>query len=215
MSIYTILLYILVSLAGISLVKYVIYLISAPFYYVKRARLLKPSKALTQEQIEQQLPVSVVVPAWNEEVGIQNTLKSLYLNTYNNMEIIVVSDGSTDNTAQKVYEFKDKILPTLTTDKTHKRITFYEKENGGKGSALNYGIKRSRGKIIITVDADTVFEKDAIYKIVRYFINPEVDAGVGNVKVANNRTLIGFLQQLEYTMGFYFKRTHAVLIANT
>jgi len=94
--------------------------------------------------------------------------------------------------------------------KKGKSFKFYSKKNGGKGSALNYGIKKSVGNLIVTMDADTIFEKDALIKAARYFINKNLDAAVGNVKISNSRTLLGLIQQIEYTMGFYFKRTHSI-----
>ena len=89
----------------------------------------------------------------------------------------------------------------------------FQKENGGKGSALSFGIEKANGEIIVTMDADSAYEKHAIERIVEYFKDPKINAVVGNVKVSNNDTLIGYLQQLEYLFGFYYKRTHAVLDA--
>ena len=75
------------------------------------------------------------------------------------------------------------------------------------------GIKQSKGEIIFTIDADSVIERSAIKNMVQYFEDPSIWAAVGNVKVSNNHTLIGFLQRLEYMFGFYFKRAHAVMNA--
>jgi cellulose synthase/poly-beta-1,6-N-acetylglucosamine synthase-like glycosyltransferase len=127
--------------------------------------------------------------------------------TYNNLEIVVVNDGSTDNTDFLVRDFIDHEFKTISTSKT---ITYIHKSNGGKGSALNAGIKNSNGDIIVTMDADTIFENDAIFNAVKYFYKTDLDAAVGNVKIANSRSLIGIIQQIEYTVGFYFKRTHSV-----
>jgi glycosyltransferase involved in cell wall biosynthesis len=130
--------------------------------------------------------------------------------TYNNLEIVVVNDGSTDNTDFLVRDFIDHEFKTISTSKT---ITYIHKSNGGKGSALNAGIKNSNGDIIVTMDADTIFENDAIFNAVKYFYKTDLDAAVGNVKIANSRSLIGIIQQIEYTVGFYFKRTRSIGLA--
>jgi glycosyltransferase involved in cell wall biosynthesis len=90
-------------------------------------------------------------------------------------------------------------------------VKYLAKPNGGKGSALNFGINKARGEVVVTMDADTAFSKDAIERLVLYFRDPTIDAVVGNVKVAENDTLVGWIQQLEYLFGFYFKRAHAFL----
>jgi cellulose synthase/poly-beta-1,6-N-acetylglucosamine synthase-like glycosyltransferase len=69
----------------------------------------------------------------------------------------------------------------------------------------------ARGEIVVTMDADSVFDKNALERIVHHFSDKKIDALVGNVKVANNFTLIGYLQSLEYLFGFYYKRAHCVL----
>jgi poly-beta-1,6-N-acetyl-D-glucosamine synthase len=197
--------------AALMLLKYWVLLMFAPWHNVK--------KVLRQRRLYRQYPeraahyrplVSVVVPAWNEEVGILGTVKSLLQNTYNKLEIVIVNDGSDDKSDEIVRHF---LLHELKRDGSGKRIRYLYKPNGGKGSALNTGIKNARGEIVVTMDADSIFEPNAIATLVRYFADPRIDAAVGNVKIARNRTLIGHLQQLEYLFGFYFKRAHSVLDA--
>lgn len=143
--------------------------------------------------------VSVVIPAWNEEVGIGKSIGSLLANTYKNVEIIVVNDGSTDKTEEAVRKFKQR------------KVRYFKKENGGKGTALNFGISKARGEIIVTMDADSVFDRQAIENLVRYFNDDSIMAVVGNVKIGGGRGLIAYIQKLEYRFGFYFKRAHDVL----
>jgi len=168
-------------------------------------------KTLQSRKVKQSYSplVSVIIPAWNEEVGILTSIKSVLAEEYGNVEIIVVNDGSTDKTAKVVNRFLSN--PGNRID--GKTIRYFRKKNGGKGSALNYGIKRARGSIIVTMDADSAHKKDAIVNLVRYFSDPTVDAVVGNVKVRNNRGLVGLLQRIEYVFGFYFKRVHSVFNA--
>lgn len=192
--------------ATLMLVKYFIFLVIAPFYSVKEE--LRKIKLKKRKEKYNPL-VSVIVPAWNEEVGIKKTIKSLIENTHDRIEIIIVNDGSTDNSDAVI---KD-IIEKTEGDVRYKNIAmrYFYKENGGKGTALNLGIEKSKGEIIVTMDADSAFEKNTISNFVEYFTDKNIDAAVGNVKIANKRNIIGLLQRLEYLFGFYYKRTHAVL----
>ncbi len=197
--------------ATIMLVKYYAFLLLAPFHALKeawRAERLR-RQAIVPGQYRPR--VSVIIPAWNEAVGILGTVRSVLANAYPDIEVVIVNDGSTDDSDAVVRQFlqEQKLAPLHPSAKL--RYTY--KENGGKGTALNEGIRQATGEIILTVDADSALHPEAVERLVRYFEDPSVDAAVGNVKVAKNPTLIGLLQQLEYLFGFYFKRAHSVLDA--
>jgi poly-beta-1,6-N-acetyl-D-glucosamine synthase len=195
-------------MTGLAIVKLFTHFCLAPFYEVKE-KLRQIS--VRRHSNRPYLPtLSVIVPAWNEEVGVLKTVQSLLANNYPNLEVVVVNDGSTDATSEKVSEF---ITTGLKEKKFEsKTIKFVDnKKNGGKGKALNDGIKASTGDIILTMDADSAIEKNGLWNLVRYFADPKVMSAVGNVKVANNSTWVGMAQRLEYLFGFYFKRAHAVL----
>ena len=199
-----------VFFAAAMMIKYFIFLVIAPWYEVKRAyrELWRVSHKPKRRIYKNYQPlVSVVIPAWNEEVGIYRSLKSLLQNGYKNIEIVVVNDGSTDKTHDVVQAFvKSKVVR-----ESHISVRYVSKENGGKGKALNHAIERAKGEIIVTMDADSVFAPDAIERLVSYFTDPQIDAVVGNVKIANSKSLIGRIQALEYLFGFYYKRAHCVL----
>ncbi len=195
------------TFATLMLVKYYIFLIISPFYPLKEK--FRKIKVIRKHACKKFEPlVSIIIPAWNEEIGVVKSVKSLLNSTYDKFEIILVNDGSTDSTENVCNSF----IKLQSKDDQNKIIYSY-KQNGGKGSALNHGILKSSGEIIVTMDADSVFDKYALENLVEYFKDPKINAVVGNVKVSNNNTLIGYLQQLEYLFGFYYKRTHAVLDA--
>lgn len=197
-----------VFFAAAMLVKYFIFLIIAPWYRVKMA--LHEVRILKNRQSEHFRPlVSVIVPAWNEEVGILKTVRSLLRNSYPRIEVIVVNDGSTDSTHDIVDAFMK--TPEAAQRHPHVRVHYVSQKNGGKGKALNTGVARAKGDIVVTMDADSVFAKNAIERLVHHFADPRIDAVVGNVKIAANKTLIGQIQALEYMFGFYHKRAHCVL----
>ncbi|MGI5346839.1 bifunctional polysaccharide deacetylase/glycosyltransferase family 2 protein [Streptomyces sp. CA-250714] len=139
-------------------------------------------------------PVTVLVPAYNEEAGIGATVHSLLASTYQNLQIIVVDDGSTDGTAAVVEGITDP------------RVTLVRRTNTGKPGALNTGLAHARHDIVVMVDADTVFEPDALHHLVQPLAHPAIGAVSGNTKVGNRRHLLGKWQHLEYVLGFNLDR---------
>jgi cellulose synthase/poly-beta-1,6-N-acetylglucosamine synthase-like glycosyltransferase len=191
--------------------KNIIFLTINPWYTFKE--LLRNYKARKQWKKhngdrEFNPKMSVIIPAWNEEVGVVKTIKSILANTYKNKEIVVVNDESTDNTDAVIKQF----LATLPDDQA-KSINYISQPNGGKGVALNKGITNATGDIIVTCDADSAFLPDALTNLSKYYLDEQMMAVVGKVEVdiKANRTWVGLLQALEYQFGFYNKRGHAVM----
>ena len=141
-----------------------------------------------------QLACSVIVPAYNESAVIVSCLKSILASDYRAFEVIVVDDGSQDNTAEIARSLSDVRLHVLT------------KANGGKSSALNHGIKMARTQFIIAIDSDTVFRPDTLHQLMRHFQDPRVGAVSGNTRIANRNTLLTKMQSLEYIVGFNLDR---------
>jgi len=139
-------------------------------------------------------PVSVIVPAYNEEVGIAAAVRSLAASDYPDFEILVVDDGSTDRTAE--------IVAGLGLD----RVRLLRQANAGKPAALNTGIAAARHDIIVMVDGDTMFEAGTIRHVVGPLADDSVGAVSGNTKVGNRSRLLGRWQHIEYVMGFNLDR---------
>jgi cellulose synthase/poly-beta-1,6-N-acetylglucosamine synthase-like glycosyltransferase/peptidoglycan/xylan/chitin deacetylase (PgdA/CDA1 family) len=140
--------------------------------------------------------VSIIVPAFNEEVNVIKTIENLLQQDYQDLEIIFVNDGSTDNTFEKVAN-------TFANNATVKVLT---KPNGGKASALNFGITNSDGDHVVCIDADTQLMPDAIGQMMKYFREPGVGAVAGNVKVGNETSILTRWQSIEYTTAQNFDR---------
>ena len=134
--------------------------------------------------------ISLIVPAFNEEKTIENSIQSLLELDYPNYEIIMVDDGSTDKTFAQAKKFENS------------KLRLVHQKNQGKANALNNGIKNSKGEIIVTVDADTILNKDSLRKIAaRFAQNNNVGAVAGNVKVVPEKSLLNIIQGAEYTIG--------------
>jgi len=144
--------------------------------------------------------VSVVIAAYNEETVIARTIRAVLANAYEPLEIIVIDDGSHDGTANEVRA------------NFGEAVTLLEQANGGKASALNLGIAVAKGEIIIALDADTVFARDTIEKLVRHFRDPIVGAVAGNVKVGNRMNPLTHWQSIEYvTSQNLDRRAYAII----
>jgi len=146
--------------------------------------------------------VSVIVPAYNEEINAVGSIENLLRTDYPNYEIIFVDDGSKDGTFRKVqhaFEGNPK-LRVLT------------KPNGGKASALNFGIQHSEAEFVICIDADTKLMPDAVSKLMmhfgdlKYHSGKKVGAVAGNVKVGNTVNLLTRWQSIEYISSQNFDR---------
>ncbi|MEN8255510.1 MAG: glycosyltransferase family 2 protein [Verrucomicrobiota bacterium] len=182
------------------LAKYVFQLICSPLYsVVMRARKKKSTDG--------HLSVSVLIPAWNEEVGIERTIRSVLDTGYPRLQIVVINDGSTDSTHEKV----TRLISEYGQEDSHDAsLEYLNLANGGKARAMNRGLVHATGEIIVTIDADSVMDPNAITNILRQFSDPEVGGVAGNVVVGNKRKPIEWMQQMEYLYGFFFKRTDSL-----
>ncbi len=196
---------IIISFISLLIIKYsksIILIIIAPWNEV-----LKKIRENKYPSENYRPKVSVIIPSYNEEVGIINTIKSVAESEYKNMEIVVVNDGSTDKTDELVKKFKSK----FKKEEKEIKLKYFYKKNEGKGKALNYGIKHSSGEIIITIDADCAITPTTIKNFIKPFADPNVSAAVGNVKIGNTHTTVGVVQFLEFLNSFYAKNAESVL----
>lgn len=152
--------------------------------------------------IKNQFPkVSIIVPAYNEEVNAVKTINNLLLQDYPNFDIVFVDDGSTDKTLSMISDIFGK----------NSKLNIHTKPNGGKASALNFGINLTLVDFVICIDADTQLKTDAISQLMKCFTiqinnNQEIGAVAGNVKVGNENTMLAIWQSIEYTTAQNFDR---------
>jgi len=144
-------------------------------------------------------PVSIIVPAYNEGKLLYNTIQSLLQLDYPKYEIIVVDDGSRDNTR--------RIAQSLVGDYGNVQIKLVEKPNGGKSTALNAGIQMSSFDFVLCVDGDSQLSANTLKEAIRHFKEPEIGAVAGNVKVDNRYNIWTTLQALEYVEGLNMARS--------
>jgi peptidoglycan-N-acetylglucosamine deacetylase len=132
--------------------------------------------------------VSVLVPAYNEVEAIVYTVNSVLESDYPKLEVIVIDDGSTDGTAELLDEQFGR----------NPAVRIIHQPNQGKPAALSHALAVASSGILVTIDADTAVEPDAVSKLVRHFVNPKIGAVAGNVKVGNRVSWLTRWQALEY-----------------
>jgi len=132
--------------------------------------------------------VSIIVPGYNEEVTAIKTIDSLLKINYPSFQIIFVDDGSKDKTYELVNDAYGR----------HPLVRVLTKPNGGKASALNFGITHAENAFVVCIDADTQLHADAVYHLMTCFTDNEIGAVAGTVKVGNEINLITRWQSIEY-----------------
>lgn len=141
--------------------------------------------------------VTILIPVFNEQSTVEKTITSLLDLNYpkDKLKIMVVDDGSKDNTWNVVQKYKD-----------HPQILLHQKENGGKYTALNYGIENCTTEMIGCLDADSFVDSDALLHIIPYFKDKDVAAVTPSLKIQNPDTILGLIQSAEYNMGVFMRK---------
>lgn len=182
------------------------------------------------------VPITIIVPAYNEEITVAETVKSLLALEYRSYEIIVVDDGSKDNTSQKLIDTFDMQLvhrpirrqiecqpeEFVYESRSYKvPLTLIRKKNGGKADSLNMGINASNFPYFICIDADSVLQYDSLRKIVQPVLEQDHIVAVGGmIRISNDavlengrvkkykmpRSILASMQVLEYDRSFLASR---------
>lgn len=147
--------------------------------------------------------ISFLIPCYNEETTIKDTILNVYNLEFPNKEIIVINDGSSDHSA--------RILEQLAHEIDFKFINL--RDNKGKANALNEGINHAKFDYVMVIDADTIIDNDGPYYMIQHFKNDSQLAAVtGNPRIRNKKSLLGKIQAIEYTsMVGGIKRAQSVI----
>ncbi len=147
--------------------------------------------------------LSVIIPAYNEEKSIATSIESLLEQDYTNYEVVVVDDGSKDDTYSIALRYEGP------------RVKVIHQENRGKAEALNTGIRAATGSVVLTMDADTRLNSGALTALAgRFSSDKRLGALSGNVKVDNPRGVLQRLQEIEYTTGIGLNRKGQSMLAS-
>jgi cellulose synthase/poly-beta-1,6-N-acetylglucosamine synthase-like glycosyltransferase len=207
-----------------------LYTVGANIYDLKKLR--EKSKKKKRSRLPRQPLITVIIPAHNEEKCIRRTLNSVLSNTYPNLEVIVVNNGSVDNTSEVVKRYI-KWLPRAGT-KNYKPLRWQKRainqrflnypinhrpvrlfslsSNLGKAGALNYAMRKHvKGELVMALDGDTMLDDKAIANVVPYFKDRKVMGVAANVKIIESRTWLGILQRFEHMIGYRAKKFNTLI----
>jgi biofilm PGA synthesis N-glycosyltransferase PgaC len=173
-----------------------VWMVGAVFYYFRYERPPKnhrdlPHSGLETAPVRYEHPlVTVVVPCHNEGRDIEDTVEYLLASTYPNFDILLVNDGSSDETRQ--------ILDGLAAQHPEVRVIHFAR-NQGKAVALTTAALMTPAQFLCCIDADAMLDPEALSWLMMHFLNPRVAAVTGNPRVRNRSTLLGRLQVGEYS----------------
>jgi len=144
--------------------------------------------------------VSVIVPAFNEERTIAETVRSVLALDYpkDKLSLILVDDGSTDGTGETLEQFRG-----------HERVTVVHKENGGKHTALNAGIALAKSEFVGCLDADSFVSPGALKLVMANFDGGDIGAVTSSMSVNAPKNMIEKMQEAEYLIGIAMRHTLA------
>jgi len=150
---------------------------------------IKKEEEMVKRGVKKYPTVTIIVPCWNEQNTVGKTIHSLLDLDYpkNKFKIMIVDDGSTDKTWENVQKFK-----------SNPQIVLHSKENGGKYTALNYGLSKLDTELVGCLDADSYVHKDALKNIVTYFQNKKIMAVAPSIKLWQPKGPLQLLQRIEY-----------------
>lgn len=153
-------------------------------------------KKLATPPVERYPTLSILVPAYNEEVCIAKTIQDLLALDYpkEKYEIIVVDDGSRDHTYKIAKQYESR------------QVKVFTKPNGGKGTALNFGLKKATGEFVASMDADSFVSRNALKEIMGYFDDPRVMCTAATLIVYKPKGILQRIQSIEYFMGVFLRK---------
>ena len=226
--------FIIVYVAIVGLI-YIVQMFMAMMFTVTYIKKVKFSDIKLYKESYNMIPISILVPAWNEEKTVIQTIKSLLALEYLTYEVIVINDGSDDKTLKTVIRafglrkitfpvkarLKTKTIAGIYSNPDYPNLLLVDKENGGKSDALNAGINVSRYPYFVSLDADSLLDSDALVRIALSFMEYKYTIAVGGiirvsngceikngkvVKLALPRSRFAVFQIVEYLRAFLVGR---------
>ena len=184
--------YLIIIFGSFNLIRLAILMVGVDIHDARSSRVFKKTRVYRPW-------ITVIVPAYNEELVIKRCLASLESNSYSKLEVIVINDGSKDDTAKRVTAYQRKTRGVFN-------LHLLNQINAGKAAAINNGVSHAKGSLIMVLDADSILAPDAITEVTRYFMNKKILLAAANVKVIDDGRVLSTLQRYEYLISYRSKK---------
>lgn len=189
--------FIIMTIGFVNLIRLAVMMLAADVYDVQNHRKFRVKSRRSLPEF------TVLIPAYNEEICIEKTVRSVVQAHYPRKEIIIIDDGSTDDTSAKVQAMQRRY--------SRSNIRLIQQKNAGKGSALNNGIRHSTGTLVMVLDADSTIDRNSLRNSVKYFDDKRVKGVASSVRLEDNGTWLGLIQRVEYLLSYRMKRSLTAL----
>lgn len=224
----SILIWIITLIGLVNFVHISLYIGSANIYDILHLRKVRLARKKAAIEAPYEPKVTVLIPAHNEELGIIRCLETVCKSTYRNLSIVVIDDASKDNTSQLVREFiakHSRRAASRLVIKDGKTVREYYRPspdmpsiclltrpvNSGKAAGLNYALKHAVTEgLTMTLDADSALDKHAVANAVAYFRDKKVVGVAANVKIMQQKSVLGMLQKFEHMIGYRSKKFYSL-----
>lgn len=195
--------YIILFLSLINLLRMAIFLVASDYFDIKKMKVSEIKEDLFYSKRYRPL-VTVIVPAHNEEKTLERALISIFNSTYKNVDLIIVSDTSTDDTVRIAQRFRRKYKDNF------KKVKIINVKVRGKARALNEGLKYASGSLFMCLDADSALAPEALSTAVQCFREKSLGSLSSNVKIFPNKGVLNILQRVEYLIGYQMKKAETI-----
>jgi cellulose synthase/poly-beta-1,6-N-acetylglucosamine synthase-like glycosyltransferase len=193
--------YLVLILSFVNLFRMAIFLIASDIYDIKN---IAGNQSQGLYSIHYQPLVTIVVPAHNEEKTLKQNLLSIADSSYKNIELIIVSDSSTDKTLSIAKSFQRKFRQKF------KKIKVLQVQVRGKARALNAGLKHAKGSLFMCLDADSFLTSESLKDAVSSFREKSLGALSSNVKIDPNKGILNWIQRVEYLVCYQMKKAETL-----
>lgn len=181
----------------LSLIRYAWMIVGSIFYKIKRGmlRFLCSNIYIRKKMLPK---IVIIIACYNEAKVVGKTIEAMQNNTYQNFKLILVNDGSTDETAKIIKKYA----------KADRRIKLISIPNGGKANALEKGLSQTKNEWLVFCDADTIFNKNALYEFaLSATIDKRLSAIAGKILVGNDKNILTRAQLIEYEIAYKFVKS--------
>lgn len=160
-------------------------------------------RGLSPKQKRYRPLISIIIPVHNERLVIERCLDSILKSSVRKFEIIIADDKSTDDTRAIVRRY-------IATHPNRSIRLVAKRKNGGRGAAIDAGLKHAKGELVMALDADCMVDRYALRNMIRHFADGQTAATAANIRIMDTGTMVSLLQEFDYLVSFRSKKFNTI-----